>query len=214
VDVGAGSACPTCGSEVTDLTIQSQPVLVPASAAAQPASAAAQPASAISEIRRIAAWVIVAAAGGGLVAVASFLPWFGYARITKTGWDIFDVQSKVGNPFLVEHMFSSAFNPVFTGLTTLILGILAVVVAGIILVSPRPALPGKYSVPLVVVALATILGLAVFMVAFVNVGAYVVGNPRGYSLEIGLILLVIGGVLAMLGLVGAMQRPSSMWRGR
>jgi hypothetical protein len=216
VDVGSGSVCPTCGNEVTDVTTFSEPVAVSTAAPMQPApapAAGAAPGRGRSETTRVAMGAITAMVGGILVVIASFLPWFKYLT-TVSGWDIFDGQTKLGgNPFLIEHMFSAAFNPLFTGLTTVILGVLAAATALVILISPRPPLPQRYAVPLPLVVLSVIVGIVLLAVTAANLSSYVIGG-KGFGAEIGVLILPVGGLLALVGFISAINRPVSMWRVR
>jgi hypothetical protein len=178
-----------------------------------------------SEIAGMNPHALLALAGSGLVMVSSFLPWIGMASVQGssitgtgriiysewTGWEIFShwnggfFKADVGSSLHYFH-----FSPLVTGLSTLILGVIGAAVAVMVLVSLRRPLPGRYPVRRALVVVACVVGLVLVVVPIFNVWSYLAFD-LGYSLGTGLVVLLIGGFLALVGLVRAVgTRPKQV----
>ena len=173
-----------------------------------------------SEIAGMNAHALLALAGSGLAMVSSFLPWIGMAKGPSftgtgriiysewTGWEIF---SHWNGGFFKANMFSSLhFSPLVTGLSTLILGALGAAITVTVLVSLRRPLPGRSPVPRALVVVACVVGLVLVVIPMFNLWSYL-AYGLGYSLETGLVVLLIGGFLVLLGLARAMGIRPRLW---
>ncbi|MGA3057090.1 MAG: hypothetical protein ABSE70_03470 [Candidatus Limnocylindrales bacterium] len=153
----------------------------------------------------------IALVGGGLVIVASFLPWLRHPNTTLTGWDIFDATRRSGgNPFLIMNAFSD-FDPMATGLTTAILGGLMALLAVVVLVAPKQPPPSRAYVPDEVILLMVPINACAMLAAIFNVVSVLSPNASAVGVEIGygLFVLCAGVIVWLVGMLIEMSRPPS-----
>jgi hypothetical protein len=153
----------------------------------------------------------IALAGGGLVFVASFLPWLRHPNVTLTGWDLVDTTRRGGgNPLLIMNAFAD-FDPMVTGLTTAILGGLMAMLAVVVLVAPKQLPPSRAWVPdEVILIMVPIMGCAMLAAIF-NLVSAVSPNASSTGVEVGygLFVLCAGVVVWLVGMLVEMSRPPS-----
>jgi len=155
---------------------------------------------------------LIAAAGGGAVIGGSFLDWFGAGGFSLTGWDIYDLRSAMNeNVFVVGKFFDNSM-PLFTGLTTLIVGCVLVAVALLVMALPGGK-PGAPEINGGVKAIAWIALLAVAIPALVNlVGWLAKGQDQGADAAAGFWLVVAGAVAGIVGVaIGTGGKRPAQW---
>jgi hypothetical protein len=153
----------------------------------------------------------IALVGGGLVIVASFLPWLRHPNVTLTGWDLVDSTPRGGgNPLLIMNAFAE-FDPMATGLTTVILGGLMAMLAVVVLVAPKQLPPSRAWVPdEVILIMVPIMGCAMLAAIFNVVSALSPNaSAAGVEIEYGLFVLCAGVVVWLVGMLVEMSRPPS-----
>jgi small-conductance mechanosensitive channel len=154
--------------------------------------------------------MVIALCGSGLMIAGSFGPWLRRLASTVSGWDIFEATSGTGeNPFFIWDMFSR-FDPFVTGLTTVLIGALAGLLAVLILVAPKKAPPSRFYIPhglhfLMIMIL--VVGMIALMATLVS--AWGSNATRaGTHIESGLWTVVVGFIVTFVGLVIESQRPA------
>jgi len=186
----------------------------PANQYATGAPYGAYPATATAGGKRSAGRIvsaIIGLVGGVLVVVGTFLAWLSYGPMSFTGWDLYDARSKASaNVFAIKEMFSG-WSPFFTGLTTLICGVVLIVVALLVLVLPGSRTPGSKEVNVglgVVLTLITVLAVAPCLW---NPFEWVMnGRDKSFGVGIetgvGLWLVLAGAIAALLGITSGLAR--------
>jgi small-conductance mechanosensitive channel len=154
----------------------------------------------------------IALVGGGLVIVASFLPWLRYPNVTVTGWDLVDVTRRGGgNPFLIMNAFAD-FDPMATGLTTVILGGLMALLAVVVLAAPKQPPPSRAWIPDEVILIMVLIMACAMLAAIFNVVSALSPNASSVGVEIdyGLFVLCAGVFVWLVGMLVEMSRPPSV----
>ena len=160
---------------------------------------------------------VLAMLGGATIAVASFLPWLGDGR-DLTGWDVYTRRSAAGaNPFVIRpDDWTDVSAYFFTGLTTLVVGVLLVLTAAALLVAQTKAPPvraivwGALTLP---AGLVVVAGLVVPVVNLVHAAA----GPGSdlVSIRYGLWVGLAGAAAVLLGWVlgsaGQGRRAQKRW---
>ena len=140
-------------------------------------------------------------AGGLTLVVATFLDWL-HDGTTVTGWQLYDVQSKAGdNLWVIGDMFGDVFGVVYpfvTGLTTLVGGLVVIVLALVALVLPIPKRSHSW---LMHPALgAPLLFAVVYVFGLCSFNVYRTSRyGAGAQVSIGLYLCVAASLLASAG---------------
>jgi small-conductance mechanosensitive channel len=154
--------------------------------------------------------MVIALCGSTVMIAGSFAPWLGHLTSTLSGWDIFDSTSLTGdNPFIIWSMFAR-FDPFVTGLTTVLIGALAGLLAVMILVAPKKALPSRFYIP---------YGLHFLLVMILVIGIFALiptvmtalsgdATRSGWHIENGLWIVVLGFIATIVGLAMESQRPA------
>jgi len=133
---------------------------------------------AVRESRRARLGILAGIAGGALVAFAAFLPWLEFNGRVRSGWEIYDLYAGLDlNPAVISPLFGAGdFDIFFTGLLTLSLGVLSVLLmAGVLVINTKA--PGTKTVLRRVltvcasVAIATALVLAAVNLRTVRLGS-------------------------------------------
>jgi hypothetical protein len=162
--------------------------------------------------------MLIAVVGGSLMVAGSFQPWLRGPRFAMTGWDIYKGADRSGdNPFIVWNMFGHTldFDPFVTGLTTVLIGGLAVLVALGVLRAPKKAPPSRLYVSsgwLSLEALVMIVGMVFIMVNVVSATGEN-ASRMGVGIEEGFIVVVVGIIAVMVWFVLENQRPASQYPG-
>lgn len=203
--------CQHCHLELTATAPQATPAQagagVDASPIAAPITAPAMPTWTAQTLLGMA----ISLVGGGLVIVASFLPWLRHPNVTLTGWDLVDpTRRDGGNPFLIMNAFAD-FDPMVTGLTTVILGGLMALLAVVTLVSRKQPPPSRAYVPdEVILVMVPIMGCAMLAAIFNVVSAFSPNaSSAGVEIEYGLFVLCAGVIVWLVGMLVEMSRPPS-----
>jgi hypothetical protein len=152
--------------------------------------------------------------GGALIAIATFLPWLEFNGGTRSGWDIFNISRTLGtNPAVISPMFGGgAFDVFFTGIVTLALGVLSVLLMAAFLIASRKPPPDKATVRLLLVVSATLAIATALVIAVVNLqaarlGPQVSGQP---AVHFGLWVAFLGGWAGTLGMAASISGKG--WR--
>jgi len=190
------------------------PVMAPADPYAGAAPYGAYAAAATVGGKRSAGRIvsaIIGLVGGALVVGGTFLDWLSYGPMSFTGWDLYDARSEASaNVFAINEMFSG-WSPFFTGLTTLICGVVLIVVALLVLVLPGSRTPGSKEVNVglgIVLTLITVLAVAPCLW---NPFEWVMnGRDKSFGVGIeagvGLWLVLAGAIAALLGITNGLAR--------
>jgi hypothetical protein len=205
--------CPHCHLDLTATIPQAAPA--PAGVGADVASPIVEP----TKAPVMPAWtaqtllgMAIALVGGGLVIVASFLPWLRHPNVTLTGWDLVDPTRRGGgNPFLIMNAFAD-FDPMATGLTTAVLGGLMVLLAVVVLAAPKQPPPSRAYVPDEVILVMVPINGCAMLAAIFNVVSAVSPNASavGVGIEYGLFVLCAGVIVWLVGMLIEMSRPPSV----
>lgn len=232
VEVDTGAACPTCGNDVVDVVVESEPLDAPLPTAATAPLASALPSLGAAEgqgpheaaepipatrtpnwKRRVLVGTAITLLAGCLMIAASFMPWLGSeGGRTVTGMDLEELQRVAGkNTIFIPRFFTDASGdtwPFFTGMATLLAGLLVVGWALLILVATA-LLPNRKTLAFVMTLLLFPAVVVAFVVAYPQASSYVQGGlPSGASLEYGLILLWTAAFMAIFGLLYGVPRRS------
>ena len=116
----------------------------------------------------------------------------------RTGWDSTTAAEEAGdNPFVVDKMFHTTFDPFFTGAPVLVLGVLlGLIGVGIYAARKRPP-PSRYRVSPGLYITGMLLGVVAFLMVFLDVFS-TLRAPELMDVSIGMGLIVSG-----LGIVAA-----------
>ena len=155
--------------------------------------------------------------GGGAIAVASFLPWLGDAH-ALTGWDVYTRRSAAGaNPFVIRpDDWTDVSSYFFTGLTTLVIGVLLVLTAAVLLVAQTKAPPSTSIGWLALTLPAGLVAVAGLLVPLVNLLRAAAGPGIDLlSVRYGLWVALVGAGMVYLGWVltswGKGRRAQKRW---
>ncbi len=146
---------------------------------------------------------LIAIAGGVLMVVGVFLPWLTGGGNSLTGWELYDRRQEAGdNPFVVDKMFDSTFDPFFTGAPVLVLGVLlGLIGVGIYAARKRPP-PSRYRVSPGLYITGMLLGVVAFLMVFLDVFS-TLRAPELMDVSIGMGLIVSGlGIVAVVVGIG------------
>jgi hypothetical protein len=138
--------------------------------------------------------------------MGSFKPWLSGV----TGWDIYEARDRSGdNPFIVWDMFTH-FDPFVTGLTTVLIGGLAGLVALGVLLAPKKAPPSRLYVPGILLSLEALVMIAGILTMIANFASAtsVYASRLGIKIEYGFFMVVAGIIAVMVGFVVENQRPA------
>ena len=165
--------------------------------------------------RRLGAVLVMV--GGAAIAIASFLPWLGNGH-DLTGWDVYTRRSAAGaNPFLFRpDDWTDVSSYFFTGLTTMVVGVLLVVTAAVLLIAQGKPPPSTSIVWLALTLPAGLVVVAGLLVPLVNLLSAAVGP--GYALvsvQYGLWVALAGAGVVIIGWVlessGKSRRAQKRW---
>ena len=211
VEADEHGACRACGTQVADLVVVTTSEVAtqaaPAAAAVSSPKAraqeetASQPRSQVRQKRLIG--LFVALAGGLLMIVATFLDWLAVAGgASITGWDIYKLQSDFGdNVWVINDMFSD-FSPFFTGLASLVAGIVAIAIALVAIAVPVSIIGRAYKMSTVALAPLAIIGSVITIPWLFNwVFWFSESGDKGAEARIGVYLLIAASVMFMAGMV-------------
>ena len=140
-------------------------------------------------------------AGGLTLVVATFLNWLHDGTVV-TGWELYDVQSRAGeNLWVIGDMFSPG-TLLFTGLTTLVGGIVVIVLALVALALPISKQSPNFPMRPVLGAPLLFAVFFIFLLGTFNAFETAV-KEAGPGGSIGLVLCVAASFVAFLGAVVA-----------
>jgi hypothetical protein len=145
---------------------------------------------------------LIAIGGGFLTVVGVFLPWITGGGDSLTGWELYDLRQEAGeNPFLVDRMFDSTFDPYVTGAPMLVFGGLLVVIGIAVYVAKLRPPPSRYRISPSLYITGMLVGIGGFMAVVLNVYS-TLGAPDfiDVSMGVGLIVSGIGVIAAILGI--------------
>jgi hypothetical protein len=152
---------------------------------------------------------LIGLAGAVLLVAGSFLTWLESFGRSFSGWGLYDGQNDIDEfPFMIDKMFSTTFDPFFTGGATVALGLLLGGLAVAVLVAPeRPLGVGRTRVHPALYGFVVLAVIGAFMVAFANLWSYF-GRPDevDVSLAPGFWVPIVGIALAAYGLTSAAGR--------
>jgi hypothetical protein len=152
--------------------------------------------------------------GGALIAIATFLPWLEFNGGLRSGWDIFSISRTLGtNPAVISPMFGGgAFDIFFTGIVTLALGFLSMLLIAAVLVANRKPPPEKATARLVLVVSATLAIAVALVITVVNLRTARFGpQESGQAVaHFGLWVAFVGGWAGTLGM--AVSNSGKGWR--
>jgi hypothetical protein len=132
---------------------------------------------------------------------------------TLSGWDIYKIQKDAGDSiWAVGNMFGPG-KFFLTGLTVLVAGLIALVVAPATLA--LPGRPGrKYLISPGVAVPVTVLAILVMLVVFIQWFTWLqFGRHVQADLAAGMYVLLVGGLATMMGLLFAVQRRKALLKG-
>lgn len=232
VEVDTGAACPTCGNDVVDVVVESEPLDAPLPTAATAPLASALPSLGAAEgqgpqeaaepipatrtpnwKRRVLVGTAITLLAGCLMIAASFMPWLGSeGGRTVTGMDLVELQQVAGqNTIFIPRFFRDASGdpvPFFSGAAMLLAGLLLAAWAFFILVVTA-LLPNRKAIAFVMTLLMVPAMMPAVIVAGAQASSYVQGGlPSGASLEYGLILFWAAAFMTIVDLVYGTPRPS------
>lgn len=151
---------------------------------------------------------IIGLVGGALVVGGTFLDWLSAGPLAFTGWDIYDVQSKGSeNIFVLKEMFDG-WSPFFTGLTTLICGVVLIVVALLVLVLRGSRTPGSKEINVGLSVFLSLIATLAVLPCLWNAFEWVT-NGRDFGVvdsAVGLWLVLAGAIVALLGITSGLAR--------
>lgn len=164
--------------------------------------------------RRSRLGTVVGMIGGALVALGTFLPWLEFNGRVRSGWEIYEVVSTLGtNPAVISPMFGGGgYDIFFTGLVTLPLGMLTVLVTAGVLIANRKASPKRVIARVVLVVSATLAIASALVITVINLRTARMGTQgSGQALvHFGLWIAFAGGWAGTLGM--AVSISGKRWR--
>lgn len=141
--------------------------------------------------------------GAALIAIGTFLPWLELNGSVRSGWAIFRLTGVLGaNPAVISPMFGGGASDVFfTGVVTLALGILSLLLMAAVLITHRTAPPQSVKEGLGLVVSATLAIAAALVVTTVNLRTARLGT-QGFDqvVHFGLWITFAGGWVGTLGM--------------
>jgi Protein of unknown function (DUF2510) len=185
-----------------------------AAQAASAASVAAVPAMPrLSRSANRVAGCVIAVAGGVAMIVGTYLSWVSAASagLRATGWDYYRMHSEMHySVFVTAGSMFTKTSPSLTGLSTLVIGIVLVVLAVLVLALPSSqAVTGRASkrdVNPALAALVLLLAICVLVGGVWNLVTYFTTGPHsGVSAGAGLYVVAAGGIAGFSGLVRAVS---------
>lgn len=160
--------------------------------------------SALQGTRRVRRGLGAGVAGGALVVISAFLPWLEFNGRVRSGWEIYDLYRTLGlNPAVISPLFGAGdFDVFFTGVLTLSLGVLSLLLlAGVLALNTRA--PNARRVTKLVLAIAATVVIATALVlTVVNLRTVRLGS-LGFEqspIHYGLWVTFAGALAATIGL--------------
>jgi hypothetical protein len=154
--------------------------------------------------RRSRLGTYVGMTGAALIAIGTFLPWLELNGSVRSGWAIFRLTGVLGsNPAVISPMFGGGGADVFfTGLVTLALGILSLLLMAGVLIAHRTGPPQRVKEGMGLVVSATLAIAAALVVTTVNLRTARLGT-QGFDgvVHYGLWVTFAGGWAGTLGMV-------------
>lgn len=159
--------------------------------------------------RRSGVGGLVAAGGGLLVVLATFMTWFELrGGFGVTGWDlVHEDRRPSGNFLVIGEAFQDGFNPLVTGAVSLLLGLALVAVGVVFFVIPKRPAPARLRVHPALFVPAMVAGVLAFFVLAGNV-VTVLRAPDVLPVSVGpgMVMTLLGVVVGLVGLtVGALS---------
>jgi hypothetical protein len=154
--------------------------------------------------------------GAVILIVGPFLDWLEAPDgSTITGWDLFTIQSSAGeNVWVIPAMFGASGTAFFTGLTILVAGGVALLVAVVAMVTPRTSGSREYTVAPVAAVTLIVFSIGAGLCGLWNGVMGMMGAPdEGGAVRIGLYLLPVAFPAVFIGVTAMVQRRLG-WFGR
>jgi hypothetical protein len=152
--------------------------------------------------------------GGAMITIATFLPWLEFNGDIRSGWDIFNISRTLGtNPAVISPMFGAGVSDIFfTGIVTLALGVLSVLLMAAFLIASRKPPSEKATARLVLVASATLAIAAALVITVVNLRTARLGPQESgqAAVHYGLWVAFLGGWAGTLGMTASISGKG--WR--
>jgi hypothetical protein len=220
VDADERGACRNCSAQVADLQVRTALAGAETARAVPRAPTAAAPtaptpprrevpgasaASALRARRKRVIGFILALTGSLLTIGATFLDWLVTPEgRTVTGWDLYTIRSKAGdNVWVIPHWSHSL--PFFTGLATLVAGVVLGAVTAVAMVIPRSASSPRFTVAAPAAMTLLAVPIAVFGFVIWNGIVGLSGVAEQGAGRVGLYLPMASGLTAA-GLGWMLQR--------
>jgi hypothetical protein len=140
--------------------------------------------------------------GGAAVIVATFLEWFSGYWVNLSGWDVYDLRSEYDQNVLVVGDFFGENSPLFSGLVTLIVGVVIVLLALLLLALPGSKRAGARELNAGVAFLFVALASLLLIPGIVNLVSWLASDAReAADAAFGFYLVLIGGAVAWVGVL-------------
>lgn len=159
--------------------------------------------------RRAGVGGLVAAGGGLLTVLATFMTWFELrGGFGVTGWDlVHEDRRPSGNILVIGEAFQDGFNPLVTGAVSLLLGVALVAVGVVFFVIPKRPAPARLRVHPALYVPAMVAGVVAFLVLAGNV-VTVLRAPDVFPVSVGpgMVMTLLGVIVGLVGLtIGALS---------